>query len=95
MHEIADPNRANERVHRIQTSVVPYSVPRFVANNSANLLYAIVVSLLSPPVVERNKGVNEACSTSLILSPYSLFFACSCLWYKAAMLGLRWLGVFG
>ena len=89
MHEIADLSRANEMVHRIQASVVTYSVPRFVANNSANLLYAIVVSLLSPFVVEKTKGVNEACSTSLILSPYSLFFACSRLRYKAAMLVLR------
>ena len=48
MHEIADLSRAYERVHRIQATVVPYSVPRFVANNSSNLLYAIVVSLLSP-----------------------------------------------
>ena len=88
MHEIADLSRANEMVHRIQASVVPYSVPRFVDNNSANLLYTIVISLLSPPVVEKTKGVNEACWTSLILSPYSLFFACSCLRYKAAMLVL-------
>ena len=58
MHEIVDLSRANARVHRIQASVVPYSVLRFVANNSANLLYAIVVSLLSPPVVEKTKGVN-------------------------------------
>ena len=48
MHEIADLSRAYERVHRIQATVVPYSVPRFVVNNSSNLLYAIVVSLLSP-----------------------------------------------
>ena len=53
MHEIADLSRANEMVHHIQASVVSHSVPRFVANNSANLLYAIVVSLLSPPVVEK------------------------------------------
>ena len=93
MHEIADLSRANEMVHHIQASVVSHSVPRFVANNSANLLYAIMVSLLSPPVVEKMRhgvnGVNEACSTSLILSPYSLFFACSCFRYKAAMLVLR------
>ena len=48
MHEIADLSRAYERVHRIQATVVPYLVPRFVVNNSSNLLYAIVVSLLSP-----------------------------------------------
>ena len=76
MHEIADLSRANERVHLIQASVVPYSVPRFVANNSANLLYAIVVSSLSPPVVDKTKGVNEACTTFLILSPYVFSLLC-------------------
>ena len=70
--------KAKERLHRIHARVMLYSDFRLVANNSTSRLYATVVSFPCPPVVEKTSCVNTAYSTSLILSPYSLFFAFSC-----------------
>ncbi len=57
----------------------------------ANFFIDILASFAMPPVVESATGVNVACSTSLILSSYARFLACSC-YTPFACLNVCWKG---
>ena len=86
---------ANDNMHLIHVKVICDF--RFNASISAIRLYTTVVSFASPPVVEKIRGVNDACSISLIRSPYSLFFpiihvVCTVLEYWCFCSLARWGG---
>ena len=78
MHCIEDRSKQKDRVHLNQFIVVLQGWSYLSVRREASLLQKVLASLLSPPLAEKTRGVKEACSTSMILCSYALFFSCSC-----------------
>ena len=64
-HWIAERRRLKESWHLSQLRVVLYGLSHFSASMETSL--KTVASFAKPPLAERTRGVNEACSTSWIL----------------------------
>ena len=67
MHMMADRSREKFNKHLIQLMVFGYDCACLSARRDASLLYITVAAVPIPPTAENTRGVNEPCSTSIIL----------------------------
>ena len=65
----------------------------FSESFSARALWNLVHSWLITPDVVKTSGVNEPCSTSIILLLYFRFFSFSCLFRTVSILVFCWLAL--
>ena len=77
-HSKDDLRRLKEIRHLSQPIMAPYESCCFSASKFARRLNMTVASGAIPPLTVKTRGVNDPCSISRTLRPYSDFFFLSC-----------------